>query len=355
MARKNRRKARPADPPHPEVITPAPRGAPLPYGLLDLDPVVQTDGRRLKCFLRDCHHYLSPPTRGFRGEVCPQHGVRCHRSATFSYADPRRNVLIDGGLLTRIIRHPFKFESHRFGLERSEDAVTLNVMRSLQEAGCLNLVARFVTGLDTEAARAEPTLYLWGLRLSDDTLTPWDLLIAARERFERRLPVKRPKTEPDIGIHLSGHFLILIEAKFCSENPVTYSGQRRSPQSLTKEELLNLYSDLSLRVMDRQKAAEADRLHGQLYRNMVFSEYMAQLDGPRTQAYLGSLTRAGYEGDACEEFARLIRPEFRDRFTHLTWEDLFTLSTLSWRRLSALREYLLLKTANLVQAFQLRI
>jgi hypothetical protein len=340
------------EPPGGNILIPGGTKIEMPYGLLDLDPVIQTDGPRIKCFIRGCDQYLLPPARGFRGEFCVTHGIRCHRSATFSYADPRRNVIIDGNLLTRIIRHPFKFESHRLGLERSEDAVTLNVMRSLQEAGCLNLVARFITGLDT---LAEPTLYLWGLRLSDDTLTPWDLLIAARERFEHRLPIKRPKTEPDIGLHIPGVMVALLEAKFCSENPVTYPGQRRSPQSLTKEELLNLYSDLSLRIMDRQKAAEADRLHGQLFRNMVFSEYMAQLDSPETQAYLCSLTRAGYEEDACEEFARLIRPEFRDRFCHLTWEEIYALSTLSWRRLSVLREYTLLKTANLVQAFQLRI
>lgn len=341
------------EPPGSDILVPASLKIEMPWGLLDLDPVVQTDGSRIKCFIRGCDQYLLPPMRGFRGEVCGTHGIRCHRSATFSYADPRRNVIFDGDLLTRIIRHPFKFESHRLGSERSEDAVTACVMRSLQEACCLNLIARFVTGLDITD---EPTLYLWGLKMSDDSLTPSDLLVAGRERFERHLPVpNRPKTEPDCKLLLSGHYLILIEAKFCSENLVTYPGQRRSSQSLTKEELLNIYSDLSLRIMDRQKAAEADRLHGQLFRNMVFSEYMAQLDNPKTQAYLCSLTRAGYEEDACEEFARLIRPEFRGRFCHLTWEEIYTLSTLSWRRLSVLREYMLLKTANLVQAFQLRI
>ena len=37
----------------------------------------------------------------------------------------------------RIVGHPFKYESHRLGAENSEDALSRNVFRSLQEAGCL--------------------------------------------------------------------------------------------------------------------------------------------------------------------------------------------------------------------------
>ena len=62
---------------------------------------------------------------------------------TYSYADMRHNAIASPHLLaTRIVGHPFKFESHRLGLERSEDMLSWNVFRSLQEAGCLRMLAQ---------------------------------------------------------------------------------------------------------------------------------------------------------------------------------------------------------------------
>jgi len=53
-----------------------------------------------------------------------------------------------------------------------------------------------------ESHSEEPDLYLWGIRVSGDSFEPWDLLIAARKRFESNLPVVRPLTEPDIALLL---------------------------------------------------------------------------------------------------------------------------------------------------------
>src|SRR5262249_29681667 len=209
--------------------------------------------------------------------------------------DPRRNIIVAQDLLaTRIVGHKFPVSTHRYGWEKSEDALTFNVLRSFQEARCLNYIARYITGLDFED---EPRLYLWGLDLTDDSLEPWDLLVAARRRFERKLPVKRPRTEPDIGLWLPSRYLILTEAKFTSPNTFYTDGERRDSQSLTRDELLNIYSDLSLRILDREAAARAERVYYQLWRNMVFAEWMAQADAPTTQAFLGNLTRWGQENE----------------------------------------------------------
>ncbi len=332
----------------PHILTPQPY---LPFGLLDLDPNVRIDPGpplRMKCFIQGCERFLQPPARGYWGEVCREHGIRVHRSNTFSYRDPRRNTIINPGLLARIIHHPFKFES-RFHLERSEDQVSLCVFRSFQEAHALNLIARFITGLEIDK---EPRVFLWGLELTNDSLTPFELLIAARNRFESKLPVKRPGTEPDIMLYLPGAYLALLEAKFCSPNTYYADGPRKDNQSLTKNELLNIYSDPMLRILDRDKAAQADRVYYQLWRNMVFSEWMARSDGLGTQPYLVSLTRAGYENESCEHFAQMIRPEYRHHFSHLTWEELYVLAGLK-PKLSTLRQYLLTKTANLLPAFKL--
>jgi hypothetical protein len=328
----------------------------LPFGIFDLDPNVQTDPgppMRIRCFVNGCTHFLIPPARGRKGETCPAHGIMCSRSPTYIYSDVRKNIIVAQDLLAdRIVGHRWKVESHRFGHERSEDALTYNLFRSFQEAGALNYIARLITGLDAED---EPRLFLWGLELTDDSLRPWDLLIAARRRFERRLPVKRPKTEPDIGLYLPGQYLALIEAKFCSPNTFYLDGPRRDPQSLTKEELLNRYCDLSLRYLDREEAGQADRVYYQLWRNVVFAEWMAQAAEPGTQAYFANLTRRGCENDSFAHFQRMIRPEFLGRVAHIFWEDLWILAGLSGGRLTTPQEYLLAKTANLLPAFNLGV
>jgi hypothetical protein len=333
---------------------------PLPYGLFDLDPCIVTDPGppfRVRCFVQGCQHLLRPPTRGFRGQACPQHGVRCHysgSSATYTYTRPERNIIASPHLFTRkLLRNPHKFETHRFGYENSEDAVSWNVFRSLQEAGCLHDIARHITGLEI---LTEPTLYLWGLRMSDDSLELWELLDAARDYFEtNRLPVKRPATEPDIALHLKNKYLVLIEAKLGSGNPSYSEGPRKNGQSLTKDELLDLYRDPGLQILDVDRARAADRIFYQLWRNMVFAEYMAMLDSPTTLAFHANLVRAGCEHESCSAFRQLLRPGYQDRFTRLTWEEIHTLTGLHWRRLSRVQEYLMTKTLGLSQAFQLDV
>lgn len=331
--------------------------SPLPYGVFDLDPTIVTDRGpplRVKCYVKDCEEMLRPPTRGLPGDTCPRHGIRCHFSgtnATYTYADATRNIIVSPWLFAnKLRRNPHKFESHRFGYEKSEDAVSWNVFRSFQEARILYLIAQWITGTDVAA---EPYLFLWGLSMWDDRLEPWDLLIGARQRFENRLPVSRPATEPDIALYLPGQYLILIEAKFTSENTFYAAGPRRNGASLTKEELVDIYKDPRLKIIDVDKARDTDIIFYQLYRNTMFAEYMALLDGKGTKAFHASLVRAGYEHASTEHFRQLIRPEYGDRFARITWEQLHVLAGLRWRKLARLMEYMATKTAGLVPAFQL--
>ena len=231
--------------------------AAMPFGTNDLDPQVvclSQSPRKVRCYVRGCEHVIRTPTLHENGEPCPEHGIRCHFSysgATYSYADPRKNAIVSPDLLaTRVIGHPFKYESHRLGSERSEDVLTWNVFRSLQEAGCLGRLAGAITG---DPCTAEPFLYLWGICLSDDAFDPMELLIAARKRFESTLPVDRPYTEPDIMLHLPGRYLILIEAKFTSPNTIYARRPRKDAQSLTLDELLEIYHDPSLQILDYAK------------------------------------------------------------------------------------------------------
>jgi hypothetical protein len=322
---------------------------PLPFGIHELDDTIVTDPgppRLVKCYIRGCEEILRPASRGFRGDCCKVHGIHCHLSGsnvTFTYRDFRRNLIASPELFARKVRgNPHKVESHRFGYLNSEDAVSWNVFRSLQEAGILHLVAQWVTG---QNFTTQPFLYLWGLSSADNRFEPWPLLTEARRRFEvGRLPVARPLSEPDISMVIPGQLVLLIEAKLLSTNPLVYRGQpRKTPQSLTLEELLDLYHDPSLRILDFDKLHAAERIFSQLFRYQVFAEYLARLDGPNTQAYLANLVRAGQEHESTSEFRQFVRPEYADRFTRLTWETIYALSGLQWRRLTRLHEYMMAK------------
>ena len=253
-------------------------------------------------------------------------------------------------LKTRIIGHPFKYESHRLGNERSEDMLSWNVFRSLQEAGCLGRFARAITG---DRCTVEPFLYLWGICLTEDAFDPWNLLIAARKRFESNLPVKRPYTKPDISIFLPGRYLILIEAKFTSPNMTYARGGRKDAQSLTLDELLGIYHDPNLQILDYRQAQLASQVHYQLWRNMTFAEWMAREDHLMTKAFHVNLVREGYERRSAAQFHTLLQPQFKERFRRITWESIYRYFS-GTPALLMMSKYLETKTAGLVRAFKIR-
>ncbi len=213
----------------------------------------------------------------------------------------------------------------------------------------LHLIARYITGRDIHT---EPTLYLWGLKQTDDLFPPWDLLIAARERFEvGKISQDRPFSEPDGALVIPGNVLIIVESKFTSPNTFITDGPRKTAQSLTKDEVLTIYQDETNHIIDPAKARATPVLMAQLYRYAILGQFMASLAGPGTEFYLCNLTRAFHENQSFEAFARLVRPEYQHRVCHLRWEDLFILAGLAGGRLRRLQEYLLKKTANLKPAF----
>ena len=323
----------------------------IPFGLNDLDSQMMVDEgppKRIKCFVRGCSRLLEPARYG-NGPTCPEHGIRCNNSTTFSYGDPKRNIIVDRETFGKwIIGHPDKFESGRLGSEKSEDALSWNVFRSFQKAGCLGKLAAEVFGLPTDV---EPQLFLWGINLNDGSFLFWDLLTKARSRFESNLPVKRPLTEPDIMLHVPGQYLALIEAKFTSSNGAYFFGRREKPDSLTAEELLSIYSHPSLELLNVGKAVTQSRIHYQLWRNMVFAEWMARRDHEPSKAYHFNLVRAGHDKDSADEFHRLVSEGFKDRFRQVTWEAIYTQAISEGPKLNRLCKYMQEKTTNLQRAF----
>jgi hypothetical protein len=318
---------------------------------LEIHPQRSTHAR---CFVRGCDQWLRLATRQQHGEPCPVHGIRLHKSKTYSYARAEQNMIAGRDLYRqRIDNHPFKVDTLKLGNENSEDALSWNVFRTLHEARKLGQLVQLLVG---EESPIEPQLYLWGLQICDDSGEPWSLLIKARERFEQRLPVDRPKTEPDIAIHLPGRYLILIEAKFTSPNTFYEHGPRKDSKSLTLQELRTIYQDPDNQILDYGLAAQQSRIFYQLWRNMTFAEWMARHDHPHTRAYHLNLVRQGYEAESATEFATLVRPEFQNRFQQWTWEHLYhwmVESCSEHPQIQTCANYLQNKTANLKPAFQL--
>ena len=100
------------------------------------------------------------------------------------------------------------------------------------------------------------------------------------------------------------------------------------------------------------RAQAEDRIHYQLWRNSVFAEWMARYDQPQTKAYHVSLVRQGYDEESAAEFHTLIRPSFQNRFTQITWEQLYTLASRQ-SSMARLCQYLSFKPAGLKPAFKL--
>ena len=80
----------------------------LPFGVGEVKVTARPskDGdKSVECFVVGCQHRLRVPTRTFSGDVCPDHGIRCHHSSnspTYSYLQPRRNI-VHGGPIAEVI------------------------------------------------------------------------------------------------------------------------------------------------------------------------------------------------------------------------------------------------------------
>ena len=91
-------------------------------------------------------------------EPCGDPPASFRASPTYVLADPLDNFIAGRGLIKGAIDGDWgKAETWRLGNENSEDALTWNVLRSLQEAKLLSLAGRVLAGADVEAG-ARPVL-----------------------------------------------------------------------------------------------------------------------------------------------------------------------------------------------------
>ena len=115
---------------------------------------------------------------------------------------------------------------------------------------------------------------------------------------------------------------------------------------MTKDELLATYADPGLTTLDVATAVASTRVFYQLWRNMIFAEWMAKQAESGTKGFVANLTRETQDQESCKQFSTLLTSYGKPQFCRITWEQLMPLADL---RLAA---YLNAKTVSLRKAFQ---
>jgi hypothetical protein len=335
-----------------------------------LDRVEKQDPR--VCPVKNCAtELISISYRKGSLKFCEAHGIRLHTNTFVYWNGPERkdearlrNFRFRPDLASTVALGSEKVETHRLGYELSEDALSWNVFVALWEAGALRQTAEFLTGL---AVVQEPQLYLWGRLISSAPSSGlFGPLNATRSRLETG--IGKYKTEPDIMLVIDGTLLVSVEAKFSSGNPLAHAG--RTAEGEKPEDQAGLVARYYDNAKNETKGvidpkAIGERLHSQLFRNIVFASEMATEIGSgakwhvvnlmsSTQAKRGKESREDSFRDAELDVQCYLREESRGCFTSRTWENLYRAVIQNNPSLSELDAYISSKSAHFLPAFSLR-
>jgi hypothetical protein len=176
-----------------------------PPGWFAFDPEVVAELRHVAgapdapCPFKGHSHRIPWAQEGYtKGTVChgdPHPRVRFHVSPTYVLEERLENFIVGRELVDQL---KGKAETKRLGNENSEDALSFNVFRSLQEGGLLAEAAQLLAGVEIDG---EPELIVWGNHLEVATVKPVPELKAALNKPEGRAG---QQTEPDIILHIPG-------------------------------------------------------------------------------------------------------------------------------------------------------
>lgn len=180
-----------------------------PLGLDNLKPHLEVSQERVECPVTGCAHTVERQRQHFRRQPqfqCPEHSIYISPT-TFEYSDLYDNLLwrepADRSLLESIFNYK---RENRLGRDNSEDALTWNVVRGLEQCGLLADLLSSIHGSPLDGLE----LLYWGYSQAEGGI--WSELKAARKTFGE-LPQRG--SEPDLIVR-TNQALFLIEAKFTS-------------------------------------------------------------------------------------------------------------------------------------------
>lgn len=296
----------------------------------------------MRCPLAGHDDWLKWDADGYK-KGTQSHGeppMRFRVSPTYILEDPLRNFIAGQELVAGALRGDWKkAETHRVGYENSEDALSWNVFRSLQEAGQLHLAAKVLAGVEVDA---EPELILWGQRIISDATMSTPEIQRALDQLE---PGYGQQTEPDVVLRIPGWGWIFIEAKLSSPTS-TYAG---NPAKITVWR--NTYATRFTGLFDPAGLAAADpkTFPEQLLRNVAVAHAVAN----GQNAVVIALVRRQY-APAVEGWGNpYLAPDAPVATGATTWEELYAALPTDDARLSTLRGYLEHKSVGLRRALDL--
>ena len=262
----------------------------------------------VECPVLACHHQVERQTKQFvREERFRCEGHRIYISAsTFEYEDYLDNVLSGDPEDRNLLQHVFKVKrEQRFARERSEDALTFNVLRTLEREGVLHDVAPAMSGYHEQNA----TISYWSLSAQTGELHAG--LADARKTFGEE---DGRGTEPDVIIETDSTLLV-IEAKLDSAHETKPS----------KTEVLRTYASAAggwYGKVFRSSADEVARKQKlyQLMRLWLLGTWMADRAGKRF--VLVSLTPEACEKGISARFGVHIVASEKQQFVRHTWEQI---------------------------------
>lgn len=313
-------------------------------GLHRRDPavVLPSPGGRIRCPLVGHDHWLSWKDGDLRKgtEAHGEPSLRLRVSPTYILDDPLENFIAGRELVMEALSGAWgKAETARLGHENSEDAVSWNVFRSLQEAGQLKLAVQVLAGVEIDR---EPELILWGRRVHRSHTAPAPEIERALDELE---PAFTQQTEPDIVLRVPDWGWIFIEAKFSSPTS-TYTGR-----SHKLEAWIERYAADFPGIFNRAALAGAKpkAFPEQLLRNVAVA-HAVRAAGER--AVVVALVREDYASAVQDWATPYLTPAGPIAAGSGTWEQLYAALPRD-DGLAVLRGYLEDKSAELRRAFKL--
>jgi len=334
-----------------------------------------------KCPVKNCSVNVEnhrAPFQRYKGKMrylpfCPEHGIRIHKNTFVYYNGPSKSDLITATkrnlmfhtqyYVANFLNKPNKVEAHRLCYESSEDAVTYNVFTELLSDGrALKKLVRYIT---KKEINEDVELYLWGgkIDLINESFSEYEPLQEVRKRLEH--DIHKFVTEPDIMFLVPKKILVCIEAKFGSKNPLSEEKEEKIGQKpKSRGKLIERYCNNN-NIIDNNDIFDLDnlprRFHEQLFRNLVFAASMAKLAdiekwyvvNLRSQHVVNLKKGKPESMPVTRNIRSILTREYKKRFLHLTWEDIYDKCITGNTNLNNLAWYMKNKTLNYRRAFNI--
>lgn len=318
------------------------------------------------------------PYQRYRGKMrympfCSEHGIRIHNNGFIYYngksksnliSATKRNLMFHNDYyINNFLKKSNKIESGRLCYENSEDALTYNVFTELLSNGqALKKLASYISNKKIDDT---VELYLWGgkINLRNNTFKKYEPLEIVRKHLEG--DIKYYGTEPDIMLIVPKKMVICIEAKFGSKNPIAKEKKENEGEKPSKKDkLIERYCERN-NIINSSQIFNFDDMptlfYEQLFRNIIFASSMAKLENNadwfvvnlRDQHILNTKRGQPESMPIKRNIRSILKPKYKNRFTHLTWEEIFTKFIKGNDDLADLTWYLKNKSLSCGRAFNI--